>query len=176
MTSDTAVVRPHLRQLAKAGKRAAWAGVLGMAVATIAACGGDSEGATTSTVTVAPTTTVQTGADWKYLQTQYSALLSRECGEDADPGGVWRACVGLQHVDMESLYRDAQTLPMSKARTDLLRAIEEFQEDYDKWTENMCGMGDSSDVAKNVECQLLPLQMSFRHETVRGIINNNAGT
>ena len=154
-------------------------GVLGMAIVAVGACGGGgSESAETSTVTVAPTTMVQTGADWKYLQTQYSDLLGRECysGPDSGKTPLWRACVGLQHNDMESLYRDAQTLPMSKDRVDLLRAIEDFQRDFDKWNDNMCGMGDTSDVARNVSCQLLPLQMSFTYDTVTKIINNNAGT
>lgn len=128
-----------------------------------------------ATATAPQTAPVQAGADWKYLKTQYSDLLNRECDAKEYSTDLYAACVGLQNVDMESFYRDAQTLPMSKDRADLLGEVEDFQRDYAKWQDNTCGAGDTSDTIRNVECITLPLQMEWEHDIMVRIVNRNAG-
>jgi hypothetical protein len=148
-------------------------GVLGITVASAGACGGGSQSHKTSTVTqtVQPTTTAQAGADWKYLKTQYSALLGRACGSNVDPGGMWAACVGMQNVDMDSFYRDAQTLPMSKDRADLLKQIEDFKQYYEAWFRNGC-----VDSKTSIKCMNPPLMMDWCHQIMVNLVDRNAGT
>lgn len=152
-------------------------GIFGFAAIAASACGASSESSKPSTVTVTaqPTTTAQAGADWKYLKTQYAALLSRDCGSDAAADGVWAACVGLQYVDMDSFYRDAQSLPMSKDRADLLKAIEDYKRDYGIWQQKMCTQSASA-TPETAQCITVPLQMSFEHDLMVRLVNRNAGT
>lgn len=152
-------------------------GIFGLAAIAASACGGSSESSKPSTVTVTaqPTTTAQAGADWKYLKTQYAAVLGRDCGSNAAPDGVWAACAGLQNADMDSFYRDAQTLPTSKDRADLLKAIEDYKRDYGIWKQNMCTQSASA-TPGTASCITVPLQMSWERDTMVNLVNRNAGT
>jgi hypothetical protein len=151
-------------------------GVLGITVVAVGACGGGSQSKTsTVTVSVQPTTTAQTAADWKYLKAQYATLLGRNCGTQAAQDGVWAACTGLLNADMDSFYRDAQTLPLSKDRADLLKEIEDFKRDYGLWKQTMC-IDSTNITSANAQCATLPLQMSWEHDIMVKIVNNNAGT
>jgi chorismate mutase len=154
-------------------------GCLGIAVFGVGGCGGPSQSAKPSTVTVTassqPTTTGRAAADWKYLKTQYAALLNRSCGTQADQAGLWAACAGLQNVDIDSFDRDAQTLPLSKDRADLLKEIADFKRDYGIWVNNGCGVTVNSDPMKAAQCDLVPLQISQEHDLMVDIVNQNAG-
>jgi hypothetical protein len=155
-------------------------GFLAIAIFGVGACGGtSSQSAKPSTVTVTassqPATTARTGADWKYLKTQYAALLMRDCGTQADQQGVWAACVGLQNADIDSFNRDAQTLSLSKDRADLLKEISDFKRDYGIWFDNTCAATVNNDPVKAAQCDLMPLQMSQGHELMVDIVNQNAG-
>lgn len=117
-----------------------WASIWGLVGLVVAGCGSapGAEAGEAVTTNTTPSTAVREHADWNYLREQYSGMLGRECGSDVDDGGVWVTCVGLQNVDMKSFYGDAQTLPMSKARADLLQAIEQFESDFGIWRRQLC--------------------------------------
>ncbi|MDV7246760.1 MULTISPECIES: hypothetical protein [Rhodococcus] len=115
------------------------------------------------------TTTQAGGVTWKYLQSEHAKFLGMKCGSDSkSPSYV--VCLGLQNAMIDSFERDATALPPSKARADVLGAIDSYQEAHDKYVAAMCEM----DGATATDCITAPLLMSMPYDTIVLVVNREA--
>lgn len=121
--------------------------------------------ATTSTAKVS---VAETGAtNWKYLQSEHSKFLGMKC--DSFTGTDDTICIGLRNAGLESFVRDATELPRSKARTDVLGAVDSLKADYADYQAKRCENrpGDAACIGKSLE-------MDLGHSTVVTIVNREA--
>lgn len=112
----------------------------------------------------------ETGAvNWKYLQSEYSKFLGMDCGSDSQSSS-YVVCLGLQNAGIKSFARDAEELPKSKARSDVLGAIDRYKENHDKYTDARCEMSRT----QSAGCITASLGMSLTYDTIVAIVNREA--
>ncbi|PBC37947.1 hypothetical protein CJ178_28435 [Rhodococcus sp. ACPA4] len=106
--------------------------------------------------------------NWKYLQSEYSKFLGLNCG---NLNAAYQAtCLGLQNAGIDSFARDAEELPKSKARSDVLGAIERYKENHDTYTDARCEMSRT----QSAGCITASLGMSLTYDSIVSIVNREA--
>lgn len=108
--------------------------------------------------------------NWKYLQSEYSKFLGLNCGNLDATSEYLTPCLLLRNAGIESFARDAEELPKSKARSDVLGAIERYKEDHDTYTNARCEMSG----AKSAGCITASLGMSLTYDSIVSIVNREA--
>lgn len=107
----------------------------------VVACGSDSATAP-ETVTVSASPTAEAAVTWKYLQSGYGDFLAQSCSGpelgDADYG----ICIIKQMDGIEPFAIDAEQLPVSPARAELLSSVNTFTESYENYIGKGCKSGD----------------------------------
>ncbi|PBI94201.1 hypothetical protein BKP42_48910 [Rhodococcus erythropolis] len=107
--------------------------------------------------------------NWKYLQSEYSKFLGMDCGNDSKASS-YVVCLGLQNAGIDSFARDAEELPKSKARSDLLGSIDSYKDDHDKYTDARCEMSRKPSAG----CITASLGMSLAYNTIVVIVSREA--
>lgn len=120
----------------------------------------------------ATTTAQAAGVTWKYLQTEYSQFLGMDCGSDGTSPD-FATCVGLRNAMIDSFVRDAEELPTSKARSDVLTAAERLQDHYDDWTDGYCEM-EPPTPAEAGNCIVAASGLNTSHEIIAMVVNREA--
>lgn len=141
-----------------------------LAACSIAGCGGDSANGGGSTATTArPAAAEASGATWSGLQTTHAKFLGAKCDTQSPE---LASCIALQRAMISSFKRDANELPGSKARADLLGTIDRYYANYEKFSDGYCEL-DQQGVAK-ADCLTAALGLDLTHDTIALIVNREA--
>lgn len=111
------------------------------AVSLIAACAGDDAPAP-ETVTVTASSAAESAVTWRYLQTEYGQFLTQSCTASELDDDDYGICIIKQKDGVESFAIDAELLPISPARADLLSSVNTFTESYESYINNGCKSGE----------------------------------
>lgn len=110
------------------------------------------------------TTPAPAAYSWTQLSTEYSKLLAQDCYAHSD-FQMRATCLSMLKPEMESLRTAAQSLPMTKARTDLTLAVDKFLERLETFSKNGCFTR-----ARAIECSTGPHLMATEHDIVKSYV------
>lgn len=107
----------------------------------VAACGSDGTPAA-ETVTVSASPTTKAAVTWKYLQSGYGDFLAQSCSGPELGEADYSICITKQKNGIETFAIDAEQLPISPARAELLSSVNTFTESYESYIGNGCKSSD----------------------------------
>lgn len=83
---------------------------------------------------------------------------------------LYNTCIGLQDAEIDSFQRDAQGLPLSKSRADLLSTIDQYKNNYQQFNDAYCPLDKTK-----VDCIAPSFGLGTTFDTLGTIVNREAG-